>query len=226
MPHKSPERARQYRLSRSKERRASEKRYKDNHKEAVKARAKIYATKNAIRLKMNRDANREARRAAAKRYHQRNKEKIAAQGKVYREANADVLRAKRKAKWSTPEAKAKRKELDEAFFLKHPEKRRQYHLRAKFRMIPSEYAKLITEQNGLCAICREPERAKQNGVVRNLAIDHDHDTGKLRGLLCSDCNRSIGMMMDNPERLESAARYLRRYKPREPLALVAAIRLL
>ena len=60
---------------------------------------------------------------------------------------------------------------------------------------------MIAKQNGRCAICHEPGK---------LHIDHDHATGRLRGMLCGSCNRAIGLLKDNPERMRSAAYYVER----------------
>jgi hypothetical protein len=62
------------------------------------------------------------------------------------------------------------------------------------------YKQRIEEINGCCEICGEADR---------LVIDHDHRTGKLRGLLCYRHNSGIGLFRDNPELLEKAASYLR-----------------
>lgn len=69
-----------------------------------------------------------------------------------------------------------------------------------------EYRKLWLSQGGVCAICVQPERTARN---RLLTIDHDHATGQVRGLLCSQCNRAIGLLGDSPEVIEAAARYLK-----------------
>lgn len=75
-----------------------------------------------------------------------------------------------------------------------------------------EYEKLLNKQNNLCAICFRPERAvdPRYGTLRSLAVDHDHITGKIRGLLCTDCNTVLGKMNDDPDRLKSAWQYLNR----------------
>lgn len=71
-----------------------------------------------------------------------------------------------------------------------------------------EYHKLLKEQNGVCAICKKSEIAKHKGTIKNLAVDHRHSDGKVRGLLCGNCNRAIGMLKDDPELLLAAANYL------------------
>ena len=69
-----------------------------------------------------------------------------------------------------------------------------------------DYRAVWYRQGGLCAICGQVERTARN---RLLSVDHDHDTGEFRGLLCSHCNRAIGLLMDDPAVIEAAARYVR-----------------
>lgn len=66
------------------------------------------------------------------------------------------------------------------------------------------YKHLFDLQGGVCAICQSPE----NGRYAHLSVDHDHDTGKIRGLLCNNCNRGIGLLKDDPKILEQAKKYL------------------
>lgn len=71
--------------------------------------------------------------------------------------------------------------------------RRAAHLKHRYGLTPEEYDALLTKQNGLCAICQRPPgknvRAHWGG---KLCVDHCHDTGKVRGLLCNDCNLAVG----------------------------------
>lgn len=67
-----------------------------------------------------------------------------------------------------------------------------------------QYADILEAQGGACAVCRTPAPA-----LRRLAIDHDHSTGRIRGLLCRACNFAIGLLSDVPENFERAAAYLR-----------------
>ena len=66
------------------------------------------------------------------------------------------------------------------------------------------------EQNGLCAICARPETAVIRGKTIALAVDHCHDTGKVRGLLCRSCNNAIGAFEHDPDMLFAAIAYLER----------------
>lgn len=88
----------------------------------------------------------------------------------------------------------------------HIEKARA--LRDSFGLSLNEYEKMHDEQKGKCAICENPERHMRNGKVKALAVDHNHKTGAIRGLLCSDCNTGIGKLRDDPEIIRKAAKYL------------------
>lgn len=88
-----------------------------------------------------------------------------------------------------------------------PEQRRFKHLKRAYNLTPEEFSLMVLEQGGLCASCQ-----KQND---NLCVDHDHDTGVIRGLLCQKCNSGIGLLGDNLEGLEKAVNYLKRNIPEE-----------
>lgn len=76
----------------------------------------------------------------------------------------------------------------------------------KYGMTRADYAVLVEASGGRCAICHRPFSGPKEP-----AIDHDHETGKIRGLLCKACNCALGYMEDTPERLEAAANYLREH---------------
>ena len=72
-----------------------------------------------------------------------------------------------------------------------------------------KYQDILSQQNFVCAICKNPEKVKHNRkTISLLAVDHDHETGKIRGLLCSRCNQGLGHFDDNPEKLRSGIKYL------------------
>lgn len=72
------------------------------------------------------------------------------------------------------------------------------------------YARMYAEQHGKCAICRDVRRTGARGLV----IDHDHETGRARALLCSRCNSAIGLLGDDPNIVVAAAAYLAQHHAR------------
>lgn len=73
------------------------------------------------------------------------------------------------------------------------------------------YNKMLESQNGLCKICNQPSKQKSNNgkSIKSLAVDHCHITGKVRGLLCGDCNSMLGYAKDSINILKSAIEYLK-----------------
>lgn len=83
---------------------------------------------------------------------------------------------------------------------------RDYQYQKKYGITLEEYNLLLEKQGGKCAICgitREECNDK-----RALPVDHDHETGEVRGILCHSCNRAIGLFKDSPKNLRQAAYYL------------------
>ena len=77
-----------------------------------------------------------------------------------------------------------------------------------FKITLEEYNQILENQNGVCAICgREETMEYSNGRIKQLAVDHDHKTGKVRGLLCNSCNRGLGLFMDSSLYLKNAINY-------------------
>ena len=71
---------------------------------------------------------------------------------------------------------------------------------------------MLTTQDGLCAICGQPPDPGGVRATSRLHTDHDHLTGRVRGLLCNNCNRGIGCFADDPARLRAAAEYIERHR--------------
>lgn len=80
---------------------------------------------------------------------------------------------------------------------------RKYKLK-KFGITLEYYEQMIKEQNNCCAICK----TSQEKLTKLLSIDHDHKTGKVRGLLCGKCNRALGYFNDNIKTIEKAIEYV------------------
>ncbi len=91
---------------------------------------------------------------------------------------------------------------------KHVHRNAMY--RNKYGITLADYDALLASQGGTCRICRRPPSTIKPD--KNLAVDHDHDTGTVRGLLCDMCNVGLGNFRDSAEALEAAANYLREYQ--------------
>ena len=85
---------------------------------------------------------------------------------------------------------------------------KERHLQSTFGISLHEYGQLLVAQDGKCGICGNEEAEARAGKTKALAVDHDHRTGKVRGLLCSACNTGLGKFGDDRERLLNALRYL------------------
>lgn len=79
------------------------------------------------------------------------------------------------------------------------------YLKRTYGITLEEYEKLHRAQSGRCAICNEMDRGQR---LYRLVVDHDHDSGQVRGLLCSTCNSALGLLKDNPAVIRRAADYL------------------
>ncbi len=87
---------------------------------------------------------------------------------------------------------------------------RKSHLKRKFGITLAEYDRLLASQEGGCAICERPPREDSA-----LHVDHEHGTGRIRGLLCFRCNNALGDLDDDHDRLVRALDYLGPV-PKEP----------
>ena len=88
---------------------------------------------------------------------------------------------------------------------------RHYGLKRNYGITMTDFASMYVFQNGKCAICNNPETTMLHGKTRDLSVDHCHDTGKIRGLLCNACNHILGEAKDNVKTLLAAAAYLEKH---------------
>lgn len=128
---------------------------------------------------------------------------------INRQKDPEIRERKNKARREMyaidEERRLKIVENTKRYYQEHPEVKARQRL-AKYGLTTDEYKELYNNQNGKCAICGSDG---SNGKWRKLYIDHNHESGKVRGLLCSNCNFAIGHFQDKPELLEKAAKYLR-----------------
>lgn len=76
---------------------------------------------------------------------------------------------------------------------------------SRFGITLDKYLEMVEEQNKQCAICGAPHSDEKWKV---LVVDHDHETGNIRGLLCMTCNKALGYFRDNINNLRNAIKYL------------------
>jgi hypothetical protein len=114
----------------------------------------------------------------------------------------------RRSYMAQPERRAKESQRyrerlasDPALRARHAALVRRGHFRRRYGITVERYDEMLAGQGGGCAICDEPPGEKR------LCVDHDHDTGEVRGLLCHGCNVMLGLL--TPTRIQRAAEYLR-----------------
>jgi hypothetical protein len=109
-------------------------------------------------------------------------------------------RLRRKLYKKTPEGRAAENAYRRRSYAKVSDKKRS----ERYGLEPGAFERMLDDQHGKCLIC-----STYHG--RLLHVDHDHTTGRVRGLLCGSCNRAIGLLKDDKTRLLSAVAYLSRY---------------
>ena len=175
------------------------------------------------------------RSEAQKAWHKRNAERVKEKNKEWLEKNggksyaAKIMREWRER--NKDHAKAKQAEYDKKRWqnkrdemvakmkdwkAKNPERwielNRRSDLKKKYGLTTDEYQSLCSSQGNVCAICGMPQNSKRGP---NLSVDHCHETGKIRALLCVKCNTGLGMFKDDPRLMERAAEYIRSHSKRE-----------
>ena len=100
-------------------------------------------------------------------------------------------------------------------------RQRDIKLRACYDITLGDYKRMFSEQQGLCAICGNPEVSKWRNKIKPLAVDHNHETGEIRQLLCQKCNIGISQFGENIGYLANAISYLQKHKG-SPLEAIEA----
>lgn len=137
------------------------------------------------------------RRLSTKKWRENNPEKVKEYSKVYEQR--DKTKQYRKQYSKTKGAiNAKN------WRIRNPIKSRDSALKYSYGITSTDYNKLFVEQNGVCAICKEKQEDS-----KSLCVDHDHTTGKIRGLLCRACNSGLGHLKESVSILISSIEYLR-----------------
>lgn len=100
---------------------------------------------------------------------------------------------------------------------RYRESNRRAGLKYKFGMTIEQFDKMLADQGGCCAVCKTTNpngEGIENGKNKQFSIDHDHTTGKIRGLLCNKCNRCLSFMQDSVTVLTKAITYLKKHNKR------------
>lgn len=140
------------------------------------------------------------RKAASRRCYLRNPERHRAKARKENlpEVQYEKKLEKQRERRRDPEARAKenRKTLERNFLVSYGIEKRE--------------AEALSEmQNGKCAICEKVPRGRRH--CKKLHVDHCHETGQVRAMLCSNCNQGLGRFKDSPELLRAAALYLEKH---------------
>ena len=88
--------------------------------------------------------------------------------------------------------------------------KRDYHLQSRYGISSKQYDIMLADQKGVCKICCTD---RPGGKGDYFHVDHCHDSGNVRALLCNQCNTALGLFKDNPELLTNAIEYLNRFQP-------------
>lgn len=156
--------------------------------------------------------------------HNKNKERAKKYAKKYRTENSYIISLKKKK--YQEKNKNKISDYMKKYYLKNKESmlyiKREYYKRNskklrdkriinQYGISQNEYDEMFIKQGGVCEICLKVETSKQGEVLKSLSIDHDHESGKVRGLLCGRCNAAIGLLKEDIELFEKAKKYLLKY---------------
>ena len=109
-----------------------------------------------------------------------------------------MLRNPEKSKQSSKKWRDENKDYNKS-------RQRKYQLKYNYGITEEDYNFMLQQQGGKCAICSSD---KPTGKWKVFAVDHCHHTNVIRGLLCNECNRGIGLLGDDSQRLRAAANYL------------------
>lgn len=153
---------------------------------------------------MDEEQKRAAKREYLKRWQEANRE----HRKAYQEATRERRNQRRRERYAQDELyRDKAKKQAREWQAANPEKRKEQRIKKAHGLDLSDYTDLLIEQDNQCAICGYTDRSDKNFFP---LLDHCHQTGKVRGLLCMSCNQGLGKFKDDPELLLAAIAYLQR----------------
>lgn len=149
--------------------------------------------------------NKDIIKAKSAKYYKENKDKVLK--RMVEKHKLNPFPARKRAKEFANKNTEKIKKYQKSWKERHPEKRKLYTRNSRIRAYgiePNVYYEMLEQQGQCCAIC------KAKSTYRAMNIDHDHKTGKVRGLLCDGCNLSLGHI-ERKDFIEKAKAYLAKY---------------
>ena len=198
--------------------------YADGRCKPCKREYQLRRRQDPVKREAERAADRETKRLyqqdPAVREAKREYERRRLQDPAAREAKREAARRR----WQDPAVReaqreaARRRRQDPAVRAADRETKRLYQqdpavreamrksILKKYLLTPAAYNERLDAQGGVCRICQKTPNGKK--AAARLHVDHDRETGALRGLLCSNCNMGIGHLKHDPETLRAAIRYL------------------
>jgi hypothetical protein len=176
------------------------KEYYSKDPERHRQRAKKWYDENKEKI------DREKKRAYSRAYYAENKDTW---NRRTREQQDAYNKVRRERYANDPEYRERQKDQSRNRPNKE-EKKRHQHLKELYGLTHDQYTEKLASQNGVCAICGNGHSGRLN--AKHLSVDHDHDTGMVRGLLCSKCNMGIGYFKENHEILQKAIDYLDKWR--------------
>jgi hypothetical protein len=182
--------------------------------EEIKRKVQEYYFKNREKISLNSkkryELNKERVTEVNKKWAQNNREKVRAIKAKYR----NTLKGKISHKRYIQKNRVKRNEKRRKWRAANPDKVKAGKLRQRFKISFSDYQLMMKDQKNQCGICQTFFSTKSNSMAYS-CVDHNHDTSKVRGLLCRRCNSGIGGFKDDPELLLSALNWLKGIKSKE-----------
>ncbi len=128
------------------------------------------------------------------------------------EVRARASACRRPAPPRSEQESAARREYLRAWHKSNPKARAGFRIKHKYGLTQADVARMLTAQNGACALCERAFSPLPGTAKGSPVIDHDHSTGKVRSLLCWPCNTGLGQFRDSPKILKAAAAYVERHK--------------
>lgn len=166
--------------------------------------------------------NREKCNKASKKWRDANKEKQRMLCRNWHSKNSEIVNAKKRlARVSmSPEEKEKlliKNRESDNLRNENPKRNEQHYksyIKRHYNLTLEQYAEMVEAQDNVCFICKQPEtfvNYKSKTVVR-LAVDHNHDTGEIRKLLCRRCNNVLGTIGEDTSLLQAMIDYLKQHQ--------------